>query len=81
MKEKINLAKLTGKDKYNSRLVNTFTKKLSETNSKKNYLSKEYDKGIVINEKSNNSKKFNLYLEEGKVKLSNEKNSIIQIFQ
>jgi len=73
LKEKINLAKLTGKDKYNSRLVNTFTKKLSETNSKKNYLSKEYDKGIVINEKSNNSKKFNLCLEEGKVKLSNEK--------
>ncbi|PZP11194.1 MAG: ABC transporter ATP-binding protein, partial [Aliarcobacter butzleri] len=72
-KEKINLAKLTGKDKNDSKLVTTFSKKYEEQISKRNEIDKEFEKGIKIENNIPKKDLFSFYLEEGSLKLSQEK--------
>ncbi|MDD2698326.1 MAG: ATP-binding cassette domain-containing protein [Arcobacteraceae bacterium] len=72
-KEKINLAKLTGKDKNDSKLVTTFSKKYEEQKLKRNELNKEFAKGIKIENDILKKNLFSFYLEEGSLKLSQEK--------
>ncbi|WP_323587369.1 ATP-binding cassette domain-containing protein [Aliarcobacter butzleri] len=72
-KEKINLAKLTGKDKNDSKLVSTFSKKYEEQISKRNNIDKEFEKGIKIENNISKKDLFSFYLEEGSLKLSQEK--------
>ncbi|QKF67343.1 ATP-binding cassette domain-containing protein [Arcobacter venerupis] len=72
-KEKINLAKLTGKDKNDSKLVTTFSKKYEEQKLKRNELDKEFKKGIKIENNISKKDLFSFYLEEGSLKLSQEK--------
>jgi ATPase subunit of ABC transporter with duplicated ATPase domains len=47
LKEKINLAKLTGKDKHDSKLITSFTKKSQELSYKRNEIEKSFDKGAA----------------------------------
>jgi len=72
-KEKINLAKLTGKDKNDSKLVTTFSKKYEDQKLKRNELDKEFTKGIKIENNISKKDLFSFFLEEGSLKLSEEK--------
>ena len=72
-KEKINLAKLTGKDKNDSKLVTTFSKKYEDQKLKRNELDKEFTKGIKIENNISKKDLFSFFLEEGSLKLSQEK--------
>jgi ATPase subunit of ABC transporter with duplicated ATPase domains len=49
-KEKINLAKLTNKDKNDSKLINSLYSKIKQVSSNKIDITKEYNKGINIKE-------------------------------
>ncbi|WP_428025634.1 ATP-binding cassette domain-containing protein [Arcobacter sp.] len=73
LKEKINLAKLTGKDKSDSKLVTSFAKKVQELSSKRNEIEKNFGKGITIKDENNKKEKFSFLLEKGQLALGEKK--------
>lgn len=73
LKEKINLAKLTGKDKHDSKLVTNFTKKAQELSSKRNEIEKSFGKGIKIKDEKSKKEKFSFFLQKGELLLGEEK--------
>ncbi|RYA22559.1 ATP-binding cassette domain-containing protein [Malaciobacter marinus] len=73
LKEKINLAKLTGKDKPDSKLVATFSKKAQELSSKRNEIDKSFDKGITIKDEKSKKEKFSFLLKKGQLVLGEKK--------
>jgi macrolide transport system ATP-binding/permease protein len=73
LKNKINLAKLTGKDKNDSKLVSNFSKKYEEKVLERNIIDKEFEKGIQIENDILKKDLFSFYLKEGSFKLSEDK--------
>ncbi|WP_421716700.1 ATP-binding cassette domain-containing protein [Arcobacter arenosus] len=73
LKEKINLAKLTGKDKSDSKLVTSFSKKAQELSSKKNEIEKSFDKGIIIKDEKNKKENFSFLLQKAQLPLGEKK--------
>jgi ATPase subunit of ABC transporter with duplicated ATPase domains len=73
LKEKINLAKLTGKDKHDSKLITSFTKKSQELSYKRNEIEKSFDKGIKIKDEKSKKEKISFFLQKGELLLGEEK--------
>ena len=71
-KEKINLAKLTGKDKIDSKKLDTFHSKLAHLNAKTLKIEKEYKKGIFL-KKSEERTKSHIILKAKILKLGENK--------
>lgn len=72
-KEKINLAKLTGKDKVDSKKVDTLNTKLEHLNSNKKRIDKEYKKGIVLDNATIRKSAVPIVLKAQKLQLGGEK--------
>lgn len=72
-KEKINLAKLTGKDKNDSKKVASLNTKYEHLNSQKISLAKEYKKGLTIKKNERETKLFPIILKGGELKLGENK--------
>ncbi len=72
-KEKINLAKLTGRDRNDSRLLHTLQSRYEQLSERKIAIDKEYAKGIVIEQGGGREQCFPLMLEGGMLRLSGEK--------
>jgi len=71
-KEKINLAKFTGRDQNESKKVDTLNTKYEHLNAGKIKLDKEYKKGISIQNRISQSSLFPIVLKNGELKLGGE---------